>query len=672
MRNGHVAAINAPAAGMPGAARQFTGFDYDTTGALIKRFTADSAVTITRDAAGRALTVDAGTGAVAAGYDTAGRLTTLVGPTARVEDTWTNSAVTGEKVTGKVSTQINRTLTATGRTAALSVTGGSAVAYSYDAAGRVVKAGDLSLSIDAASGQVSARRLGGLTDTLSRNQFGELMREVVTNGPAVVASISYTRDHLGRVIGGRTEVAGSTPTVLAYGYDSSGRLATDSVDGVVRRYSYDQAGNLTAIAGPTGTTALQYDARNALTTAGDTTYTYDGAGRRSAQPRPGRRPHTPTTDSAGCWVWRPARPAASPSPSTVSAAGSRPPLPDERHRCLHTRIRTVPIAWLAADGTVNQQYVYADGDALPAYLNANGRDYLEIADASGGPGLVLDAANGTVVDRTVRTGFGQVVSEQTPGYQPVGFAGGLVDTTTGLVHFGARDYDPATAGWTAPDPLSIGGGSANLYQYVGGDPVNRRDVTGAICDYAYAGVSFGLELGPFGFTVSGGLATAGTELGAYGTAAGSVGAGGGLSVTGGCDDATAGHNPDSLDTFGGLGQSDSAQIFIGESHDVGFDDQGNVSSVGDSASLGFGLGMASSAGNTKFLCIFGCPDAPPSQDSNSGDNKGNGGDSPDQPGGNDCSGVGSCTPDPSDPNGDGDGPGNNVLRRRRLRRSGRR
>jgi RHS repeat-associated protein len=61
---------------------------------------------------------------------------------------------------------------------------------------------------------------------------------------------------------------------------------------------------------------------------------------------------------------------------------------------------------------------------------------------------------------------------------PFGFAGGLHDPETGLVRFGARDYDPATGRWTARDPILFAGGSANLYQYAGGDPVNRVDPLG--------------------------------------------------------------------------------------------------------------------------------------------------------------------------------------------------
>ena len=63
--------------------------------------------------------------------------------------------------------------------------------------------------------------------------------------------------------------------------------------------------------------------------------------------------------------------------------------------------------------------------------------------------------------------------------QPFGFAGGIYDRDTGLVRFGARDYDAETGRWTAKDPIGFHGG-LNLYGYVENDPVNWTDIYGLI------------------------------------------------------------------------------------------------------------------------------------------------------------------------------------------------
>jgi RHS repeat-associated protein len=61
---------------------------------------------------------------------------------------------------------------------------------------------------------------------------------------------------------------------------------------------------------------------------------------------------------------------------------------------------------------------------------------------------------------------------------PFGFAGGVFDEATGLVRFGARDYDPGVGRWTAKDPIGFEGGDSDLYAYVGNNPANRTDPTG--------------------------------------------------------------------------------------------------------------------------------------------------------------------------------------------------
>jgi len=63
------------------------------------------------------------------------------------------------------------------------------------------------------------------------------------------------------------------------------------------------------------------------------------------------------------------------------------------------------------------------------------------------------------------------------GFSPLGMRGGVYDRDTGLVRFGARDYDPETGRWTTQDPIRFEGG-LNLYGYVVQDPVNKIDPNG--------------------------------------------------------------------------------------------------------------------------------------------------------------------------------------------------
>lgn len=93
---------------------------------------------------------------------------------------------------------------------------------------------------------------------------------------------------------------------------------------------------------------------------------------------------------------------------------------------------------------------------------------------------MVDASTGTVVQRMDYDAWGNVLVDTNPNFQPFGFAGGMYDRDTGLVRFGARDYDPVIGRWTTKDPIGFEGGDTDLYGYVGGDPVNRVDPSGKI------------------------------------------------------------------------------------------------------------------------------------------------------------------------------------------------
>jgi RHS repeat-associated protein len=91
---------------------------------------------------------------------------------------------------------------------------------------------------------------------------------------------------------------------------------------------------------------------------------------------------------------------------------------------------------------------------------------------------VVDVATGEIVQRIDFDEFGRVILDTNPGFQPFGFAGGLYDHHTGLVRFGARDYDPSVGRWTSKDPILFAGGSLNPFEYTFSDPINFSDSNG--------------------------------------------------------------------------------------------------------------------------------------------------------------------------------------------------
>ena len=115
---------------------------------------------------------------------------------------------------------------------------------------------------------------------------------------------------------------------------------------------------------------------------------------------------------------------------------------------------------------------------VPELMIRAGQTYKLITDHLGSVRMVVNVNTGAIVQQMQYDEFGRVISDTAQAYQPFGFAGGLYDAVTGLVRFGARDYDAEVGRWTAKDPILFDGGQGNLYVYAGNDLLNLLDITG--------------------------------------------------------------------------------------------------------------------------------------------------------------------------------------------------
>lgn len=137
-----------------------------------------------------------------------------------------------------------------------------------------------------------------------------------------------------------------------------------------------------------------------------------------------------------------------------------------------------PVTMLDGSGNIVEQFVYGTRPNVPDYIIKGGVEYRVLSDQVGSPVLIVNTATGAIVEQINYDAWGNITSDSNPGFQPLGFAGGLYDRDTGLVHFGARDYDPETGRWITKDPAGFAGGDTNLYGYVVNDPVNAFDPLG--------------------------------------------------------------------------------------------------------------------------------------------------------------------------------------------------
>ncbi|WP_303900982.1 RHS repeat domain-containing protein [Thiohalomonas denitrificans] len=139
-----------------------------------------------------------------------------------------------------------------------------------------------------------------------------------------------------------------------------------------------------------------------------------------------------------------------------------------------------PIAELDGDGNIKTRFVYGSKANVPDYMEKGGNTYRIISDHLGSLRLVIDIATGDVAQRMAYDEFGNAIENTNPGFQPFGFAGGLYDQHTGLVRFGARDYDAVSGRWTDKDPIRFAGGDPNIYTYVVNEPINFIDPEGLL------------------------------------------------------------------------------------------------------------------------------------------------------------------------------------------------
>jgi RHS repeat-associated protein len=132
-------------------------------------------------------------------------------------------------------------------------------------------------------------------------------------------------------------------------------------------------------------------------------------------------------------------------------------------------------------GNVVSQFVYADDKShSPDFMIKGGGVYRLLKDQLGSPRVVVNVLTGAIAQILEFDELGIVLTDSTPGFQPIAFAGGLYDQDTGLVQFGSRDYDSAVGRWMSKDPIIFLGDTANLFQYTIGDSVNLTDPTGML------------------------------------------------------------------------------------------------------------------------------------------------------------------------------------------------
>ena len=381
-------------------------------------------------------------------------------------------------VSGSVSRQYDNNFWLTGLTV-----NGDTISYSYDDDGLLVQAGALSLTRDSSQGLLTDVALGSVVSNWTYNEYAELTGIDNQYVNSSLLTTAYTRDQLGRITQ-KTEKLGNAQSVdYRYYYDLAGRLIEvttgSNIIKTIDSYSYDSNGNRTGGFNELqGNIVATYDEQDRLTSYNGSSYTYTDNGELSAKTTGGVSTQY-HYDVLGNLMQ-----VVLPGDITIDY------LIDAQNRRIGKKINGVltqgfiykdqlnPVAELDQNNNVIARFVYGSKSNIPDYMVKNGNTYRIISDHLGSPRLVVDADTGTIAQRMDYDTWGNVISDNNPGFQPFGFAGGIYDQHTQFTRFGARDYDAWAGRWTAKDPIRFEGGDSNLFGYVLGNPVNFIDPWG--------------------------------------------------------------------------------------------------------------------------------------------------------------------------------------------------
>lgn len=490
--NGNVTSVSPPA-------RPAHGFDY-TLRDLVDRYTPPAATSASitqyqynRDR--RLNSVDRGAGLVTTfNYDDAGRLENVVTPDGTYNYAYGSTgtlasiiAPGGEHLTytydGNLVTEVGWSGDVTGAVSfqyddSFRVVSENGISYRYDPDNLLIGAGALSLSNSSQNGLLAGSSLGAVIDSYSYNEYGEMMRYVASIGTTNLLTADVARDAAGRITSINQSIGDDPSRSVTYEYDSAGRLMRVNKHGTpTSEYDYDANSNRTVHKFIGGSSVATYDAQDRLLSYDDTTYTYNSSGELKSKTAVGH------TTSFNYDVFGNLRSVQIPGRAIDYVV-------DAQNRRIGKKVNGALVqGWLYAgqirvvaeldsESVTSARFVYGSRPNVPDYLIKNDVTYRILSDHLGSPRLVVNVADGTVAQRLDYDEFGRVLLDTNPGFQPFGFAGGLYDRDTGLLRFGARDYDPQTGRWTAKDPLGFSAGDTNLYNYVFGDPINSIDPTG--------------------------------------------------------------------------------------------------------------------------------------------------------------------------------------------------
>ncbi|SEG57955.1 RHS repeat-associated core domain-containing protein [Nonomuraea solani] len=317
--------------------------------------------------------------------------------------------------------------------------------------------------------------------------------KIADKGAAGQDTQCFTYDHLRRLTSAWTgtdecasgsptsgKIGGVAPYAVSYAYDSTGNRTKETKHAwggaaeTVRDYTYPAAGGKQP---------------HALKSVGADLFEYDAAGNTT-------RRKVGTSDQALVWDAEGNLESVTEAGKTTSfvydAEGDRLIRKTATDSTLY--IDDMELRFDFAKDAVEQTRYYTINDQAVAVRTNDNQVFFLAADHQGTSQAAVNATNGDLAVRR-STPFGEDRGTAPPWWPGQrGFVGGTKDATTGLVHLGAREYDPKFGRFLSVDPIidDVDPQQLNGYSYASNSPVSMSDPDG---QWVWIVVGIGVRVG---------------------------------------------------------------------------------------------------------------------------------------------------------------------------------
>jgi RHS repeat-associated protein len=381
-----------------------------------------------------------------------------------------------------------------------------------------------------AAGRLLTRTLsdGAQTSyTYDANGWVNTLVQKSANG-TVLSNITYTRDRLGNILTQSENVANSTGAntgTTSYTYDALYRLKTADYPALVtggvtgsatvndEAFSYDAVGNrltqtkggLSIGAAGSSTRYYEYTANSnrlkaihtgSLAGAIEKSYTYDDAGRMTAQTGTGaktltwnQQDHAKTINANSKVISYGYDPLSYRISSTGSSRGSQDYYLEGEHMEALYSNNLLQAQYLRGASTDELLAGWLQDSSNPANIPATatfsntitGTPYIFHHDTQNSVSSI-SSHDGNMLQQASYSAFGNSLNQtgsaaNNSNTNTLKYTGREQDADTGLYYYRARYYDTDIGRFISEDPKGFAAG-INFYAYVGNNPVNANDPSG--------------------------------------------------------------------------------------------------------------------------------------------------------------------------------------------------